>query len=371
MSELNEGIRIKSWQEWRQGISNAKKRIGNFLSPPRETSNEPTVRSGERTPQTAGINQHIPSRDQSGARYDNSDNSNKNKPVVVNKNNNKPVVVNKNKPVVVNKNSSSSVQNQINKNDADKERLKNNPAKFFGTNQYGEGGSQIKGGPVVKKPVSSEIKKQDQQIKKVQPVKTDDYLGKSQGLLGKDAWLKKSSKSPAARSMTHGKPTFSNDERWAQQLKHRQWQKDNNRGAFRVQKVNTPKIQTQEYELDAYDLVLEHLIATQQADTIKEAHYVMMEMDADIIKAIVDEAKIDDVKYGTGKGWNQPDKKRIDIYHSRHSYLKKNPPNVRSDRNKRHSAQDVVFYGHDKVERDRKKKHHASRGVKKERGSKN
>ena len=78
----------------------------------------------------------------------------------------------------------------------------------------------------------------------------------------------------------------------------------------------------------------------------------------------VSEAKIDDVKYGTGKGWNQPDKKRIDIYHSRHSYLKKNPPNVRSDRNKRFSAQNVVFYGHDKVERDRKAKHHASRGVK-------
>ena len=84
----------------------------------------------------------------------------------------------------------------------------------------------------------------------------------------------------------------------------------------------------------------------------------------------VSEAKIDDVKYGTGKGWNQPDKKRIDIYHSRHSYLKKNPPNVRSDRNKRFSAQNVVFYGHDKVERDRKKKHHASKGVKKVRGAK-
>ena len=77
----------------------------------------------------------------------------------------------------------------------------------------------------------------------------------------------------------------------------------------------------------------------------------------------VSEAKIDDVKYGKGKGWNQPDKKRIDIYHARHSYLKKNPPNVRSDRNKRFSAQNVVFYGHDKVERDRKEKHHASRGV--------
>ena len=173
----------------------------------------------------------------------------------------------------------------IKKNDADKERLKNNPAKFFGTNQYGEGGSQIKGGPVVKKPVSQEIKKQDTQIKKVQPVKTNDYLGKSQGLLGKDAWIHKTRNSPAARS-----GAFTGDERWNTQLKHRQWQKDNNRGAFRVQKVNTPKIQTQEYELDAYDLVLEHLTSTHQVESVKEAHYVMMEMDADIIKAIVDEA---------------------------------------------------------------------------------
>jgi len=58
-----------------------------------------------------------------------------------------------------------------------------------------------------------------------------DYIGKSQGLLGKDDWLKKTSNSPAARS-----GAFKDEERWAQQLKHRQWQKDNNRGAFKVKK---------------------------------------------------------------------------------------------------------------------------------------
>ena len=82
------------------------------------------------------------------------------------------------------------------------------------------------------------------------------------------------------------------------------------------------------------------------------------------------EAKVDDVKYGKGKGWDQPEGKSMTSYKARHSYLKKNPPNVRSDRNKRHSEQDVVFHGHDKVERDRKKKHHASQGVKKVRGAK-
>ena len=334
MSELNEGIRVKSWKEWRQGITNAKNRIGAFF----KGLPQPT---GEVTPEIT-------------AAQEKRDKERLNKPVVVNKNNNKPVVVNQNnnKPVVVN-------QNQIKKNDADKQRLKDNPSKFFGTNQYGEGGSQIKGGPVVKKPVSQEIKKQDTQIKKVQPVKTNDYLGKSQGLLGKDAWLHKTRNSPAARS-----GAFTGDERWNTQLKHRQWQKDNNRGAFRVQKVNTPKIQTQEYELDAYDLVLEHLIATQQADTIKEAHYVMMEMDADIIKAIVDEAKVYDVKYGKGntKEKQKDQTKDVHLLHAN--------PGVRQDRNKRLSPSDVIFRGHSTVERQRKQKHYKSRGVKKERGSK-
>jgi hypothetical protein len=82
------------------------------------------------------------------------------------------------------------------------------------------------------------------------------------------------------------------------------------------------------------------------------------------------EAKVDDVKYGKGKGWDQPEGKSMTSYKARHSYLKKNPPNVRSDRNERHSAQDVVFHGHSKVEDDRKKKHHASKGVKKVRGAK-
>ena len=88
-----------------------------------------------------------------------------------------------------------------------------------------------------------ETKIEKQEVKK----KEEDYLGKSQGLLGKDDWLKKTSNSPAARS-----GAFKPEDRWAQQLKHRQWQKDNNRGAFKVDKkvtnstdgskVDTPKL---------------------------------------------------------------------------------------------------------------------------------
>ena len=46
------------------------------------------------------------------------------------------------------------------------------------------------------------------------------------------------------------------------------------------------------YEYDAYDLVLEYLLSSEQAATIEEANYVMSEMDADTIQGIVEEQKI-------------------------------------------------------------------------------
>ena len=45
------------------------------------------------------------------------------------------------------------------------------------------------------------------------------------------------------------------------------------------------------YEYDAYDLVLEYLLSSEQAATIEEANYVMTEMDAETIQGIVEEQK--------------------------------------------------------------------------------
>jgi len=42
------------------------------------------------------------------------------------------------------------------------------------------------------------------------------------------------------------------------------------------------------YEYDAYDLVLEYLLSQGHVETVAEAHYVMMEMDAEIIGEIVE-----------------------------------------------------------------------------------
>jgi hypothetical protein len=43
------------------------------------------------------------------------------------------------------------------------------------------------------------------------------------------------------------------------------------------------------YEYDAYDLVLEYLLSQGHADTLEEANYVMMEMDAEMVQDIVEQ----------------------------------------------------------------------------------
>ena len=54
-----------------------------------------------------------------------------------------------------------------------------------------------------------------------------------------------------------------------------------------------PQAVNASYEYDAYDLVLEYLLSQGHTDTVEEANYVMMEMDAETIGTIV-EAKVDE-----------------------------------------------------------------------------
>lgn len=60
----------------------------------------------------------------------------------------------------------------------------------------------------------------------------------------------------------------------------------------------TPRQQrlNMEMEYDAYDLVLEYLLSQGHVETVEEAHYVMLEMDAETIGTIVE------AKYGTEEG---------------------------------------------------------------------
>ena len=49
-----------------------------------------------------------------------------------------------------------------------------------------------------------------------------------------------------------------------------------------------PQAVNASYEYDAYDLVLEYLLSQGHTDTVEEAQYVMMEMDAEMIGTIVE-----------------------------------------------------------------------------------
>tara|TARA_A100001515_G_scaffold132240_1_gene120563 strand:- start:48 stop:1601 length:1554 start_codon:yes stop_codon:yes gene_type:complete len=57
-------------------------------------------------------------------------------------------------------------------------------------------------------------------------------------------------------------------------------------------------------QFDAYDLVLEYLLSSEQVATIEEANYVMTEMDAETIQGIVEEQKknLDELALGTAAG---------------------------------------------------------------------
>ena len=43
------------------------------------------------------------------------------------------------------------------------------------------------------------------------------------------------------------------------------------------------------FKPEAYDLVLDYVLSEGHADTVEEAHYVMMQMDEEAIKAIINE----------------------------------------------------------------------------------
>ena len=109
----------------------------------------------------------------------------------------------------------------------------------------------------------------------------------------KKAYLHKIRNSPAVKS-----GAFSGEDLYKQHLKHKQWQKDNNRGEFRKnkksggRKFNPNNRITQVMDLESYepyDIVLDYLLETSQVTTIEEANYVMLEMDSKTIQGIVED----------------------------------------------------------------------------------
>jgi len=146
-------------------------------------------------------------------------------------------------------------------------------------------------------------------------------------------WLDKTKNSPAAKA------GLGDDLRWKARQNHVKFQKDNNRGPFRDpnkkaggRKFNPSNKVTSVMDMesyDAYDLVLIHLLETNQVDTIEEANYVMTEMDGKTILEIkrLMESMPSHVRdsigrqYGTGKykgeKYTIEDKKNVVNWYSR------------------------------------------------------
>ena len=89
-----------------------------------------------------------------------------------------------------------------------------------------------------------------------------------------------------------GKDGYSDQNKFTAELMRRQ----SNNGKdfsgnplYKKKEESKPKADVKSsYEYDAYDIVLEYLLSTEQAATIEEANYVMTEMDAETIQGIVE-----------------------------------------------------------------------------------
>tara|TARA_B100001996_G_scaffold378956_1_gene363910 strand:+ start:22 stop:1227 length:1206 start_codon:yes stop_codon:yes gene_type:complete len=126
-----------------------------------------------------------------------------------------------------------------------------------------------------------------------QAAKAAAQAKKDQRESDKKSYLHKIRNSPAVKS-----GAFSGEDLYKQHLKHKQWQKDNNRGEFRKNKKsggrkwNPSNRVTQVMDLESYepyDIVLDYLLETNQVTTIEEANYVMLEMDSKTIQGIVED----------------------------------------------------------------------------------
>ena len=164
--------------------------------------------------------------------------------------------------------------------------------------------------------ISKAVKVKDVHIPMTDPRNPHYYKGIEKGLPNKADWLKKTANSPAAKAF--GDSDEANERRWQTQLKHREWQSKNNRGAWKKEK---PKSDTYTTNIgaflnnkkkgdvkdksrhtkvtsvmdmesyDAYDLVLDYIMESNQASSIEEANYIMMEMDQNTIHEIVQAQK--------------------------------------------------------------------------------
>ena len=130
----------------------------------------------------------------------------------------------------------------------------------------------------------------DQQYKAARAAKDTAAMEK----LGKQIWAKKYS-TPEGESKFKAKGVDVSTAKQKEMFKDIRAPKPTLKPFERAERIK-PK-------MEAYDVVLDYLLSEGHVDTVEEAHYVMMQMDAEYVQSIVE--KFPDVK-GTLNPWESP-----------------------------------------------------------------
>jgi hypothetical protein len=117
--------------------------------------------------------------------------------------------------------------------------------------------------------------------KTVSTIKDKVAQSKGQPTSKEKAVAKADTTSPAAKS------GMSSDMRAQAAARHAKFKRDRAAGKLKSRNTTVQKVDPNMESYDAYDIVLDYLLETNQVDTIEEANYVMLEMDSKTIQDIV------------------------------------------------------------------------------------
>ena len=226
-------------------VGKAVKNFSDTVAPPPERSNEPTVRSGERTPQT-GMD-YVPSRDKSGERYDKTGTI---------------------APAKLDQGTSGSL-------------MPSNPQfKGVGAKSTTTSTPAPTPAPAATPAPTPAPAAAAPTPAPAAPPKIGDYGSKAANM---DAWSKENPKL-SARLKTRPAPvkpaaaaTGGYNPRMKSDL------------GGRLGKALSGKLSDFQFK-EGYDVVLDHLLSEGHADTVEEAHYIMLQMTPEHIQEIVKDA---------------------------------------------------------------------------------
>ena len=146
--------------------------------------------------------------------------------------------------------------------------------------------SDLRGGPKVEPPKTEQPKVEQPKVEQPKPTLDQQYKAAraakdtaAMEKLGKQIWAKKYS-TPEGESKFKAKGVDVSTAKQKEMFKDIRAPKPTLKPFERAERIK-PK-------MEAYDVVLDYLLSEGHVDTVEEAHYVMMQMDAEHIQSIVE-----------------------------------------------------------------------------------